>query len=444
MNPYLARLRSRYDEIRSEVDGLQTIAAAENRDLTEDELSTIEQRSEEGQRLAGQIASLTAFETRSAAVAASAADEAEENGAAGEDDHTRGAQPLGSEQTRSTSTTTAQDRDPGHYRSSREGGTNSFFADLVRAREGDADAARRLDEHNRALSTGVAGAGIVPPNWLVSEYESIARQGRVVANAVRRIELNNPAPITLPRQTAGTDTVLAEQATENTHPSETDAFATTTDTVTPKPTSGIQVVSRQMIDMSNPAVDSLIYGDMLAVYNRKVEDAVVAKLITAAGAANTTFATEAAFGTDQDAADAVTDAAFAVWGARKLPATAVAMRIGRWAAFNKFRDADGRKLFPTTDGGLVNVDGVGSVVSSGSIDGLPVFVTEGLGSTAYPESILVFRASDVILWEGAMQRFRFEEVAGPESVKLGIWAYTACIVRQAANSVRRVVITAAA
>jgi hypothetical protein len=50
---------------------------------------------------------------------------------------------------------------------------------------------------------------------------------------------------------------------ENTHPTETDAFATTTDVVTPKPISGIQVVSRQMIDMTNPAADSLIYGDML-------------------------------------------------------------------------------------------------------------------------------------------------------------------------------------
>ena len=42
-----------------------------------------------------------------------------------------------------------------------------------------------------------------------------------------------------------------------------------------------------------------------------------------------------------------------------------------------------------------------------------------------------------------MLRFRYEEVAGPESVKLGVWAYTAVIVRQAANSVRRVQITAA-
>jgi hypothetical protein len=40
-------------------------------------------------------------------------------------------------------------------------------------------------------------------------------------------------------------------------------------------------------------------------------------------------------------------------------------------------------------------------------------------------------------------RFRYEEVAGPESVKLGIWAYTAVMVRQTANSVRKLTISAA-
>jgi hypothetical protein len=55
----------------------------------------------------------------------------------------------------------------------------------VRSREGDGEAATRLQEHNRALSTTVSGAGIVPPQWLTSEYESLARQGRVVAELVR-------------------------------------------------------------------------------------------------------------------------------------------------------------------------------------------------------------------------------------------------------------------
>ena len=41
-------------------------------------------------------------------------------------------------------------------------------------------------------------------------------------------------------------------------------------------------------------------------------------------------------------------------------------------------------------------------------------------------------------------RFRYEEVAGPESVKLGIWAYTGGIVRRVGQSVKRFQIAAAA
>jgi hypothetical protein len=72
-----------------------------------------------------------------------------------------------------------------------------------------------------------------------------------------------------------------------------------------------------------------------------------------------------------------------------------------------------------------------------------VIGTDGLGTSGYAETILVARSQDTILFEGDIMRFRYEEVAGPESVKLGIWAYTAVMVRQTANSVRKLTITAA-
>jgi HK97 family phage major capsid protein len=449
---YLSSLRARYDAATGAIDEIQNRAAAENggqgRDLTADELAAIEARSAEASALVPQIRAAADQENRNSEVdqlaGAILARSAAAGGEAPPAAAPAGGTPAGTEHDRSTVLTgnaQTQDRDPGHYR---KDGDHSFFSDILRSKlYSDRDAAQRLEEHDRALSTGVAGAGLVAPVWLTSEFESIARQGRVVLGAIRNLPLTSPAPMTLPGQTAGTDAVIAEQATENTHPSETDAFATGVVTVTPKPTSGIQVISRQMADMSNPAADSLIYADMLSVYNRKCEDAVVAKMVTAAGTAVTTFATEAAFSTSQAASDAIIDAAFSVWDARKAPATIVAMRIRRWQKFNKMRDSSGRKLYPTSDAGPMNVDGIGSVQASGNIDGLPVLVSEGLGTTAYPESILVARASDIIFWEGEMRRFSFEEVAGPESVKLGVWAYTASVVRQAANSVRRVVITAA-
>lgn len=441
----LTRRRQEFTTLHERSRGVIDAAAGANdgagRDLTESELAAVSADRERAEALATEIETLVEDELRAARVAAGYADigapAEQQNAGTGEGEHER--------QEGDTSDTSAQDRDPGHYRSAVEGGENSFFADIVRAREGDGEAATRLSEHNRALSTSVGGAGIVPPRWLIDEYEALARQGRVVAEMVRRIPITNPSPMTLQRQTTGTDGVLAQQATENTHPSETDAFGTTVDVVTPKPISGIQTVSRQMIDMTNPAADSLIYGDMLAVYNRKIEDSVTAALVTAAGAAVKAFASDATDFTAAGAEDGITDAAISVWNARKLPADALVMRISRWGRFSKFRDTAGRRLYPADDGQLVNVSGRGSVTVPGTVGGLAVAATDGLGigGATYPENMLVFRTGDTILFEGNMLRFRYEEVAGPESVKLGVWAYSAVIVRQAANSVRRVQITAA-
>jgi HK97 family phage major capsid protein len=452
----LTRRREEFTTLHERTRGvIDAAAGAENgtgRDLTEVELAAVEADRTRAEALAVEIEQLVEDEIRAARVAAGYAEigagAGTENAGGGDENRTEHDTSGGG----GTGNASTQDRDPGHYRSVAEGGENSFFADLVRSREGDGDALTRLQEHNRALSTGVSGAGIVPPRWLIEEYEALARQGRVAAELVRRIEITNPAPMTLQRQTAGTDNVLARQATENTHPSETDAFGTTVDVVTPKPISGIQVVSRQMIDMTNPAADNLIYGDMLSVYNRKIEDSVTAALVTAAGTPVVPAIAEADFIVAPPAnvpEDAITDAAIAVWNGRKLPADVVLMRTSRWGRFMKFRDSTGRRLYPA-EGELVNISGRGSVQVPGSVGGLGVGVTDGLGigigasaPAGYPESIVVFRSADTILFEGNMLRFRYEEVVGPESVKLGVWAYSAVIVRQAATSVRRVEIKAA-
>lgn len=350
-----------------------------------------------------------------------------------------------------TGNATTQDRDPGIYVRSQSVETgdhrgervHSFFHDLVHASEGDTGARERLGTHHRALSNASQGAGLVPPVWLTTEFEYLARQGRVLSDVVRHYPLGaDPRPITLPRQTAGTDSVIGAVSPENTHPSETNGINTTTDVVTPVPTSGIQVVSRQMIDMDDPAIDAFVYGDMLSVYNTKVEAAVCTAMVTAAGSAVTTYASDATNFTASAAEDGVTDAAFGVWNARKMPADIVAMRVLRWGKFNKFRDTSGRRLYPTDESQLVNASGRGSVTSPGSVGGLPILGTDGLGTTGYAETILVARSQDTILFEGDMMRFRYEEVAGPESVKLGIWAYTAVMVRQTANSVRKLTISA--
>lgn len=440
-NPYLASLRGKYDALRESINGLQTRAVEDNRDLTEDELRSIKDQGAQAKTLATQIEDLADIEVRNRKVADAAAliaTATTRDDKIGDDSGTDG------DQTRSTRLgTTARDRDPGHYTRS---SSHSFFGDMYRSKYFDDQPSRtRLLEHTRALDTGTEGVGTVAPKWMTEEFETLARQGRALANAVRNIPLgDDPRPMTLPKQTAGTDAVVAEQAAENDPVPGTDAWDSDVDIVAPKPTTGKQVVSRQMVDMSSPAIDQLIYGDLMAVYNLKVEQKVGAAVIAAAGSAVVTFATDAAFATDSDAIDAVIDTSIAVRNARKLGANVIAMSVNRWGKFKKLKDASNRPLIPVSTYGPQNVNGIGSVNVDGVIEDLAAVATDGIGSgSAFPESVVCLRSTDTLLFESNLLRFRFEEQAGPESIVLGIWGYTAVIVRQAGKSVKRFVVTAA-
>ena len=431
-NVYLKNLRTQYEGLRSSIEGFQARAAEANRDLSDDELRSVREQGAKAKDLFTQIEDLTEIETRNAKVAEMAAKVATATAP--------GATSATGDQVRALGITT-KDRDPGHYTRS---SANSFFKDLHSARVNDDNGAQqRLLEHSRALTTGSNGPGVVPPHWLTEEFEALARQGRALASAVRNVPLgDDPRPMTLPKQTVGTDAVVAEQASENTAVAGTDAWDSDVDTVTPKPTAGKQIVSRQMLDMASPAIDQLIYADLMSVYNAQVETKVGTAIKAAGVALAVPMATESAF--DTAAADAVVDLAMGVRKARKLPANILAMTLERYAEFLKLKGTDGRPLIgEDTAGQTMNVVGVGNVAVDGRIRGLGVIATEGMGSGAYPDIFAAVRASDVLLFETGTMRFRFEEVSGPESIVLGIWGYTAVIVRQGTRSVRRTSVAAA-
>lgn len=434
MNPYLTRLREQYDGLRTAIEGIQNRAVQENRDLTETELRAVTEQGEQAKGLRSQIETLTEIEqgheqvrTLAAQVQADTRDE-------------------DSVQTRSevrVSGTTAVDRDPGHYR--RHAG-HSFFGDLFHSRSlQDGEATRRLVEHNRALNMADEGPGVIPPVWMGQEFAEIARQQRRVASAVRNIPLVNAAPISMPRQSAEAGTV-AEQSTEESATSFTDGWDSAVTTVSPKATSGGQKVTRHLLESSNPAVDELIWSDLIGDYNGVVEAKVVAAMVTAAGSATVTYATEAAWTTGLDPAeatyvgDAILDTAIAVRNGRKLPADILVCSVSRYGSLLKIKDSTGRPIMPPDSAGAMNVIGTGTVQVDGRVQGLGVLASDGV--TQYPESLLVARASDTILFESPVLRFRYDEPDGPEIIRLGIWAYTAVHVKDS-SSVERIVITAA-
>ncbi|MFI5561510.1 phage major capsid protein [Amycolatopsis japonica] len=419
-NPYIKAQRDKFDALTANVRSITDKAAAEKRDLTEDEVRSVTEQNDSARALAETIKSLTEAETRAAEVGAIAAKT--EN-----DEEVR------------TSRVTTQDRDPGHYR--KNGGEFSYFGDQFRAQKmGDGAAAQRLADNTRALSSGTNGPGVLPPKWMTDEFETLKRQGRALANVVRNETINDARPITLPKQTAGTDAVVGVQASENTAPTSTDAWDSDVETLTPVTITGAQLVSRQLLDGSSPAVDNLIFGDLISVYNAQVEARVGAALITAAGTP-AALATEAAFIADKG--DAIIDASVAVRVNRHAPAEIVAMTPQRYGAYLKLKDTTGRPLIPLETAGPMNVIGTGSVAVDGRIHGLGVIATEGLGTGAYPDKFLVLRPADTILFESGMLQFRYDEVNGPQSIKLGIWAYAGVIVREGGRGVKAIQVTAA-
>lgn len=425
-NAYLDGLREKFDAAHKTITDVQDRAVEESRDLTEAELRSVTDLGAQGKLIAEQIAPLAEIENRSAQVSKLTANV------------------FGATEVRTSSTST-QDRDPGHYRSESEGGDQSFFADHYRANVlHDQASARRLDEHSRSVNQSPGGAGIVPPKWLTDEYLALGRQHRAVANAVRHIPLGrDPRPMVLPKQTVGSDANILTQAAEgaNTSGWGADAFTTAIDTLTPVTKSAYQDVSRQLLDGSTPAVDALIFADLRAAWDQVVEGLVCSAILAGGTATGTTFANEAAFSAAAAAIDAVVDAQTAVAGDLRGPADLAIMNYRRFGAHRKLKDSTGRPLMPVSRYGPQNATGALDNLLVGDIEGVDAIGTAGV-PTAYAEKYAVLRRSAVILAESDLLEFSYEQVGGPSSIRMGIWGYVGTLVRNP-KSVSVLTVTAA-
>jgi hypothetical protein len=428
-----------YNSIRTALAAVRQAAVDQsNRALTETEVIQVGQMNTRAVALAELIQTVGEAATRDASVAAMAARLAGGTGATGP------AGDAGGEDFTGVGGTQTRQRDPGHYRSIKDGGKGSFFGDIYKAQMGDQKARERLDEHTRSIDTAGEGAGVIPPKWMTDLYEDLPRQGRALANAVRNIPLgDDPRPMSLPKQTAGATTggapITVDQAevtnsTPNT--SFTDAWDSAVTTVTPLATTGGQIVTRQLLDMSNPSIDLLIFGDLIEAYNDAVEAKVAAAIATVGTAL---FALEGITPiTDADHYNRVAiDAAMQVRQNRKRPPDIFAMSNIRYGKVLGLVDTTGRPLVPAPQGGaqFVNVSGVGSVPVDGFWHGMGIVATAGFSAD---DRFWAVRSSDVLLFESNMYRFRYEQPLGPDLIKLGIWAYTATHLRFGTTSVKRV------
>lgn len=450
-NVYLRNLREQYKAIKDSIQGLQLRAAEAKRDLTNEEKRSIVEMGEKGKLLFGEIESLSEIEVRNAKVnamqatvaSAMAGGPATQLGGGGDDDDSGAGdgQGGGDGQFRQLGGAHTQDRDPGFYT---RGSKHSFVGDQYRAAtQGDREAAERLAKHSNAMRDSVhlrdvlgtttgGGIGLVPPVWLAELFAPILHRRLRVASQLRQIPWAGPYPWTIPvAATAATTTNLAEGS----NPTESDPTYTTI-TVIPAPISGFSEVSRQMLEGSNPAVDAIIWGDMIGNFYDNAETLTIVAIEGVSGINLVTVT-----GTAIDLMrGGVLDGIAAVEDNGGGDADLFFGRKARWTTYLKLADSTGRPLIVNQRYNPSNAVGGGG--STGGFRNVIVGDLENLDVTTSPtvnaSRGYVVNSQELMFSVSAPQQFKFEQPAGPALVRVGVWGYTAIVANRRPKAITRI------
>lgn len=327
----------------------------------------------------------------------------------------------------------------------------SYFADLAKVQlnmDDTGSARERLQRHAVDVQTAPeyrdisrtdgSGGYFVPPAWLMSEYAELARAGRATANLIN----SQPLPggtdsINIPRIATGTATAI--QTADNATVQEVD-LTDNTISAGVKTIAGQQDVAIQLIDQSPVAFDQIIFSDLMADYATKVDLQVLSgsnasgqvKGIALASGINAVSYTDAT-PTVGEFYSKLADAIQQIHTGRFLPPTVIVMHPRRWAWFTTALDTTGRPLVSTAGqsfNGIATFNGVVSQAVVGSLQGLPVVTDPNLaingGVGTNEDSVLVMRASDLLLWESAIKSRVLPEVgSGQLTVRLQVYGYIA-------------------
>jgi HK97 family phage prohead protease len=283
---------------------------------------------------------------------------------------------------------------------------------------------------NFAPQTTTSAAAIIPPGYRPDLYVSDLFRERPLVSLASQGTIANASPFTVPK--FGTVTTGSATHVEGTNPSD-GALTFTPQVVQPQAISGRIVLTREIVDSSNPAIDQIAFAEMRESYERQTETIVYTLLNGANGAGGTITsgfvpsgaqAVTTAGGTDnQTLVKAIRKANADYWFARFAPPTGAAMGQGATARLAQAVDTTQRPLFPWTGG--QNASGVADPPSAGyQVDSMrfrPAWAMTGVA--AGDSQIFLIKASDLWVWESPLLTFRFEEKQGPANIELNIFAY---------------------
>lgn len=316
----------------------------------------------------------------------------------------------------------------------------SFITDAFNATQGDWRAQERMNRHmreveveHRDLTSGTFN-GLIPPQYLLEDFAPLARAGRPFANVVPSRQL--PATgMTLISTKTTTGTATGVQTSENSGATETD-LVTTDITIPVVSILGQQDLSRQSIERGARS-DTEVFADLLADYHTKLD----ADWLKGGGSSGESLgiinaATQVQTWTGTTVASFISKvigAAAAVAGGIYRPASVVVMTSRRWHWLLAAADTTGRPLVTTAAGSPQNPVGIGGTgyAAVGTLvgPGLPVIVDDNIGIThgasTNEDRVIVTRLEELRGWEDSVMSFRFEQPAGPQTIRLAVMGYSA-------------------
>ncbi len=310
-------------------------------------------------------------------------------------------------------------------------------------------------------TTAGTGGEFVPPLWLVSQYVPYARPGRTFANRC----VNYPLPpgvdvINIPRITVGSQAAIqtANAAAVSSVDIVTSTVAANVNTI-----AGQEDISLQLLEQSPIAMDGVVFQDLAADYDQRLDLQVVAGTGTngqhlgvlsvssatsntsnlLANGVNCTSTTFYDGSTASSQYRSIVSGITSIETLRFASPTAIWVHPRRSNSWMFHADSttagSGRPLFSAARYGTFNDVGVMSVNPvpqgvAGELAGLPVVKDANMSTTnngtattgGTQDAIVVLKEDDLSLWEGQLKMRALPEVlSGTLQIRFQVYAYSA-------------------
>jgi hypothetical protein len=259
------------------------------------------------------------------------------------------------------------------------------------------------------LSSEIPGA--YPNDYLPGLLTPRILKGRPMGSAYQRVPIADARPRVFPKVTTS-GVVIVEPAESNASFGATDV-ATTAVTVTPLMYGAFTDVSRQALDGGDPSVLSIIFQDLVEAYSQASEGVI--KTAVEAGATASGVVELIATPYAGAVANVVN-----YYGVRFRPAEYAFFPPAIYTTLLNQADTTGRPLMPML--GAMNSD---ATVQSGAIGGNILGAQARLSWASTASTAVYGVPSDYVIFESSIAQFTYDQVVGPQAIRVGLWAYLA-------------------